>query len=63
MTSASVGIEDARRHAEDTVRRSGTSFGAGMAILPKKRREAMYAIYAFCREVDDIADDDGLTRE
>ena len=31
MTSASVGIEDARRHAEDTVRRSGTSFGAGMA--------------------------------
>ncbi|MCB2096958.1 MAG: presqualene diphosphate synthase HpnD [Parvularculaceae bacterium] len=63
MTSASVGIEDARRHAEETVRRSGTSFGAGMAILPKKRREAMYAIYAFCREVDDIADDDGLTRE
>ncbi|NTU76544.1 MAG: presqualene diphosphate synthase HpnD [Alphaproteobacteria bacterium] len=36
---------------------SRTSFGAGMAVLPRERREAMYALYAFCREVDDIADD------
>lgn len=36
---------------------SGTSFSAGMSILPKERRNAMYALYAFCREVDDIADD------
>jgi phytoene synthase len=28
-----------------------------MRLLPKPRRAAMYAIYAFCREVDDIADD------
>jgi phytoene synthase len=28
-----------------------------MRVLPKRRREAMYAIYAFCRIVDDIADD------
>jgi phytoene synthase len=60
--SASLTINEARRHAEATVRKSGTSFGAGMAILPKKRREAMYAVYAFCREVDDVADDDGLSR-
>lgn len=57
MTAATLDISAARRHAEEMVKRSGTSFGAGMAILPKKRREAMYAIYAFCREVDDIADD------
>lgn len=63
MTAVSMQAEDARRHAEETVKRSGTSFGAGMAILPKKRREAMHAVYAFCREVDDIADDDGLSRE
>ncbi|MCB2113082.1 MAG: presqualene diphosphate synthase HpnD [Parvularculaceae bacterium] len=63
MTAASIDIGAARRHTQETVRRSGTSFSAGMAILPKKRREAMYAIYAFCREVDDIADDDGLTRD
>lgn len=34
-----------------------SSFYLGMRVLPKARREAMYAIYAFCREVDDIADD------
>jgi phytoene synthase len=39
------------------VNASRTSFHAGMALLPKARREAMYALYAFCREVDDIADD------
>jgi phytoene synthase len=44
------------------VNASRTSFHAGMAILPKARREGMYALYAFCREVDDIADD-GATLE
>lgn len=36
---------------------SGSSFYAGMRILPKAEREAMFAIYGFCRAVDDIADD------
>lgn len=36
---------------------SGSSFYAGMRVLPKAEREAMYAIYGFCRLVDDIADD------
>jgi phytoene synthase len=40
----------------DRVRRSGTSFYWAMRLLPRERRQAMYAIYAFCREVDDIAD-------
>lgn len=53
-----VSLEDARRHARRAVKRSGTSFGPGMHILSRERREAMYAIYAFCREVDDIADDE-----
>jgi phytoene synthase len=39
------------------VEASGTSFYWAMRLLPKPRREAMYAVYAFCREVDDIADD------
>ncbi len=37
---------------------AGSSFYLGMRILPRPRREAMYAIYAFCRAVDDIADGD-----
>lgn len=36
---------------------SGSSFYAGMRVLPLREREAMYAIYGFCRMVDDIADD------
>ena len=43
---------------EAIVKAAGTSFHRGMAILPPPRREAMYAIYAFCRIVDDIADED-----
>ncbi len=39
------------------VRASGTSFYRGMAILQPERRVAMYAVYAFCRLVDDIADE------
>ncbi len=42
---------------ETIVREAGTSFYRGMRILPADRRMAMYAIYAFCRIVDDIADD------
>ena len=58
MTNA-MSLDNARRHAQDTVKRSKTSFGAGMRILPTDRRQAMYAVYAFCREVDDIADEGG----
>ena len=41
-----------------TVKASGTSFYAAMRLLPETRRDAMFAIYAFCREVDDIADEE-----
>jgi len=44
-------------HVRRVVEASGSSFLAGMRILPERRRNAMYAIYAFCREVDDIADE------
>jgi len=40
------------------VRESATSFYHGMKILEADRRAAMYGVYAFCRKVDDIADDD-----
>lgn len=52
---APAGLDPAALAAEVTAR-SGTSFGPGMAILPRARRQAMHAVYAFCRMVDDIAD-------
>lgn len=36
---------------------SGSSFYYSFLFLPKPRREAITALYAFCREVDDIADE------
>jgi presqualene diphosphate synthase len=38
---------------------AGSSFRTAMRILPPARRHAMYEVYAFCRAVDDIADDPG----
>ncbi len=54
---------DPARYVEDVVARSGSSFRLGMRAMPKERRAAMYAIYAFCREVDDVADEPGLTAD
>ncbi len=36
---------------------SGSSFYYSFLFLPKAKRQAITALYAFCREVDDIADD------
>jgi phytoene synthase len=41
---------------------AGSSFYAAMRILPPAEREAMFAVYAFCRAVDDIADDASTPR-
>jgi len=42
---------------------SGSSFYSAMRLLPRSERAAMFAIYAFCRQVDDIADETGPTAE
>jgi len=43
--------------ADIRTRISGSSFYTAMRLMPKAEREAMFAIYMFCRLVDDIADD------
>ncbi len=57
----SVGVinDDAalRESIRQRVESAGTSFYWAMRLLPQDRRNGMYAVYAFCREVDDIADD------
>ena len=40
-------------------RASGSSFYKAMRILPRAQRQAMFEIYSFCRQVDDIADSSG----
>ncbi|MBS0231978.1 MAG: presqualene diphosphate synthase HpnD [Proteobacteria bacterium] len=45
--------------AEEAPAAASSSFYAAMRMLPREQREAMYHVYAFCRAVDDIADNSG----
>jgi phytoene synthase len=44
------------RLAARLTRKSRSNFYYAFLTLPRRRREALYAVYAFCRTVDDIAD-------
>jgi len=44
---------------EETPAASRSSFYAAMRVLPLDQRDAMYHVYAFCRAVDDVADNGG----
>ena len=61
MTISDIAVAPEIRAVEQKV--SGSSFYSAMRVLPKAERHAMFAIYAFCRMVDDIADDGIGTRE
>jgi len=50
-------LQSALDRTERLTRRASSSFYWAMRLMPRPRRQAMFAIYAFCRIVDDIADD------
>jgi 15-cis-phytoene synthase len=50
---------DYERCAQVT-RRSRSSFYYAFILLPPERRRALHAVYAFCRFIDDIADDEAI---
>ena len=43
-------------YCQDKASQSGSSFYYSFVVLPKKQRQAITALYAFCREVDDVVD-------
>ncbi|TMG97560.1 MAG: presqualene diphosphate synthase HpnD [Betaproteobacteria bacterium] len=45
------------KYCRDRVAKSGSSFYYSFLFLPPERRSAITALYAFCREVDDVVDD------
>jgi phytoene synthase len=45
--------------AERQTRQSGTNFYYAFRILPPPKRHAIYALYSFCRAVDDCVDEEG----
>ena len=46
-----------QQYCQEKVSASGSSFYYSFLFLPKEKRLAITALYAFCREVDDIADE------
>ncbi|MBM3838490.1 MAG: presqualene diphosphate synthase HpnD [Verrucomicrobia bacterium] len=49
--------------SESITRKSASNLALAFILLPKERRAGMAVLYAFCREVDDIADDESLPIE
>ncbi len=56
-------VEDAYAEVVRITRREARNFAWGIAVLPRPKRLAVAALYAFARRVDDIADDSGLGSE
>lgn len=46
-----------QQYVQDKAAASGSSFYYAFLFLPKDRRAAITAFYAFCREVDDVVDE------
>jgi 15-cis-phytoene synthase len=46
-----------QQYCQQKTKQSGSSFTLSFLFLPKHKREAMTALYAFCREVDDVVDE------
>jgi len=49
--------------SQDITRKSASNLALAFILLPREKREAMSALYAFCREVDDVADDEAVPAE
>jgi phytoene synthase len=45
------------QYCQDKAAASGSSFYYSFLFLPKEKRRAITALYAFCREVDDVVDE------
>lgn len=50
-------MTDPHQYCQEKAAASGSSFYYSFLFLPKARRQAITALYAFCREVDDVADE------
>ena len=54
--SIEVSVAEAYGHCESVTREQAANFYYGIRLLPRDRRRAMCAVYAFARRVDDIGD-------
>jgi len=57
MPAADAALREDYARCASITRRSSSNFYYAFMLLPAERRQALYSVYAFCRFVDDIADD------
>lgn len=50
-------------HSRAITRKSASNLALAFVVLPRAKRDAMSALYAFCREVDDVADNESVPTE
>ncbi|EDY87651.1 phytoene synthase [gamma proteobacterium HTCC5015] len=55
--TATISLAQARAYCLDKTKSSGSSFYHSFRFLPEEQRLGMIALYAFCREVDDVVDE------
>ena len=58
-----MNVDDAYKHCRAIAHEHGANFSVGFRFLPRRKRQAVYAAYAWCRVADDIADDEGDSGE
>ncbi|MFD2216313.1 phytoene/squalene synthase family protein [Metabacillus endolithicus] len=58
-----VNVEIAYRQCEQMIRQHSQTFYKAFSLLPEEKRKAVWAVYAFCRIVDDIVDEGSSPHE
>src|SRR5580704_18032715 len=48
------------QNSQTITRKSASNFKPAFRLLPREKRDGMSALYAFCREADDVADEDSI---
>jgi phytoene synthase len=56
MNAPAIEIERAYETCDEITRRAAANFYYGIRLLPRPKRRAMSAVYAFARRIDDIGD-------
>ena len=51
------------QHSRALTKKSASNLALAFILLPREKRDAMAALYAFCRAVDDVADEDSVPAE
>ena len=63
MNAPAIEIDRAYERCDEITRRAAANFYYGIRLLPRPKRQAMSAVYAFARRVDDIGDGHELARD